>query len=181
MPSSTEPTSAPRERLQAALSVAAVSASSIDSRSSKTASVRIIGIDSVNEEPGLQSVASATGTPASTSRRAGAQTCFMRKNEVPGSSTAVTPAAASASIPCGETAIRWSAESAPSSAASAAAPESTNSSAWRRGSRPCRAPAASTRRDSSTVKTPCSQKTSQNRARPASAAAGTISSQTRSR
>ncbi len=93
-----------------------------------------MGIDSVCEEPGLQSVASATGTPASTSRRAGAYLCFMRKKLVPGSSTAVTPERARASTPAGETAIRWSAESAPSSAASSAPPESTNSSAWRRGS-----------------------------------------------
>ena len=54
------------------MSVTAVSASSTVSPSSKTASCTTVGSDSVYDEPGLQSVASATGTPASISRRAGA-------------------------------------------------------------------------------------------------------------
>ena len=50
--------------------VAARSASAGVSRISRTASAMHSGIDDVKHVPGLQSVASATGTPASSSRRA---------------------------------------------------------------------------------------------------------------
>src|SRR3954468_9277753 len=83
----------------------------------------------------------------------------MRKKLVPGRSTAVTPERARASMPGGETAMRWSAERAPSSAASSAPPESANSSAWRRGARQWRTPASRTRRDSAAGKNPPPQKT----------------------
>ena len=126
-----------------------------------------MGMDSVWEEPGLQSVARATGTPASMSRRAGAYWCFIRKKLVPGRRTAVTPERARASI------------------AGSARPRSGGRRRARRARRPARrrpsrrtrrrgaaepshgdAPASSTRRDSSAVNTPSSQNTSQNRASP---------------
>jgi hypothetical protein len=56
------------------------------------------GIDSVGEDPGLQSVARATAQPASTSERAGAHG-DRRKNEVPGRSTAAVFDPASAAMP----------------------------------------------------------------------------------
>ncbi len=59
---------APQRR--AAPRVAASSASSVVMPISRTASARQNGIDDVYDVPGLQSVASATGTPASSSRRA---------------------------------------------------------------------------------------------------------------
>ena len=56
-------------------------------------------IDSVIELPGLQSVASATATPASTSRRPGGRALIIRKNVAAGSSTPQVPASARAASP----------------------------------------------------------------------------------
>ena len=59
-----------RRSARAPPAVAAHSASAGVIRISRTASATQNGIDEVYDEPGLQSVASATVTPASSSRRA---------------------------------------------------------------------------------------------------------------
>jgi hypothetical protein len=60
--------------------------------------VIIIGMEKLMHEPGLKSLANATGTPASMSFRAGAYPC-PRKKETPGRSVAITFASFNASIP----------------------------------------------------------------------------------
>ena len=66
------PVTEPRPSAWAALMVEAMIASAGVMRSERQASAIVIGTLGVNEEPGLKSVASATGVPASISRRAGA-------------------------------------------------------------------------------------------------------------
>ena len=88
----------------------------------------------------------------------------------------MTPARLIARSPSGEAWRRWSADVARSSAASAAAPTSASSSAWSLIPRPDSRARRRIRRDSSTVKTPRSQKTSQNRARRSFAIAGIMRS-----
>ena len=62
-------------------------------------------MDSPHDEPGLQSVPTATGTPASIMARARAYR-FRMLNAVTGSSTAITPASAMAFRPASEAARR---------------------------------------------------------------------------
>ena len=100
---------------------------------------------------------------------------------MPGRSTAVTPERARASMPAGETAIRWSAESAPSSAASSAPPESTNSSAWRRGAQAVADAGLQHPARLLGGEDPLLAEDVAEAGEPCSAAAGTISSQIRSR
>ena len=69
------------------------------------------------QEPGLKSVAIATGTPAATMSRAGANTA-PRLKLVAGSRHAMTPPFAMLSMPSGGQTIRCSAEIAPISPAS---------------------------------------------------------------
>ncbi len=76
--------------------VAAASASAGDIPISRTASAMHSGTDEVKHEPGLQSLASATCTPASSSRRASGYGDRV-ENSTPGSSVAVVPLATSAS------------------------------------------------------------------------------------
>ena len=124
----------------------------------------------------MKSVAMATATPFSTSRRAGAKLA-PRYRLVQGSRQAMTPLRAMLSMPSSGQTMRCSAETAPSSPASCEPPMGWISSAWSLGSRPWALPASRMRRDSSAVKTPSSQNTSQNRASPSAAARGIISSQ----
>ena len=98
-----------------------------------------------------------------------------------GRRVAAQEAAARAFIPASDTKTRWSAERARSSAASSAPPVEASSSACTRSFIPRARAASRTRRLSATVKTPSSQKTSQNSARPRSATAGIISSSRRAR
>ena len=171
-----DPATVPSPTEAAAFSVIAVSVSSTVSPIPIVAKNATAGSDSVYEEPGLQSVPRAIATPAVTISRAGAYRFIRRKTDVPGRSVATTPAFAMAWIPSGWAKRRWSAERAPTSAARRAPPRGVSSSAWSRGRRPQAFPASRILRDSSSPKTPCSQKTSTKRA-PSAARAGRISSQ----
>ena len=141
LPGSIEPISDPSPREQAALIVTAARASA-GARPISTHAIDITsGRLTVGLVPGLQSVARATGMPASMSRRAGAKWCFPRNQLVAGSNVATTgwPASAvraSAASPSSDGAARWSADRQPSSAASSAPPDGASSSAWRRSARP---------------------------------------------
>ena len=100
MPGSMAPASSPRPSACAALTVTATSASAGVSFISRQAMVMTRGRLGVGEVPGLKSVPSATGTPASMNRRAGAASPVMRNQVVAGSSVATTglgPLAATAS------------------------------------------------------------------------------------
>ena len=110
------PTSS-RRSARAPPAVAAQTASAGVIRISRTASATQNGIDEVYDEPGLQSVASATVTPASSSRRASGYGERV-ENSAPGQQGrhgAPTPASASTSASVRW--VQWSALAAPSSTA----------------------------------------------------------------
>src|SRR5947209_13061214 len=108
----------------APLSVAAVSDSSTVIFICNVASCITIGIDSVIDVPGLQSVESETIAPASMSFRAGAERSDIRKKLVAGRRFATVFDAARAAIPESEICMRWSADAQPRDAAKAAPPVS---------------------------------------------------------
>ena len=118
-------------------------------RGSRQATVITSGRLAVGDVPGLKSVPSATGIPRSMNVRAGAPRRLHQEPGRRGQERSRRPAgrsaaaAASASIPAGDGAARWSADSAPSSAASSAPPDGASSSAWSRGA--SRAPRAASR------------------------------------
>ena len=178
LPTSIEPVSSARRSEYAPLSVAAVSDSSTVSFICSVASWTTVCIDSVIDEPGLQSVERETTAPFSMSLRAGAYRGDIRKKLVAGRRFATVSDAASASMPRSEMYMRWSAEAAPMLAASAAPSVSESSSACRRGIIPSSAPARSTASPWSRVKTPRSTKASLKTARFSSATAGRISPMT---
>ena len=105
---------------------------------SRTASAMHSGIDDVYDEPGLQSVASATVTPAPSSRRASGHGERV-ENSTPGSSVATTPVRASASTSSSDRYVQWSADAVPSSHASCTPGPWPSWLAWIRGSRPAAA------------------------------------------
>ena len=74
------------------------------------------GMLEVNEEPGLQSVASATVAPVSRSRRASGNSCLV-PNSAPGSKVATTGVEVSTLMSASLRNVQWSAEAAPASAA----------------------------------------------------------------
>src|SRR3712207_3181755 len=88
--------------------VAATTASAGVSRISRTASAMHSGIEVVYEEPGLQSVASATVAPASSSFRASGYGDRVA-NSAPGSSVATVVDAARASMSAVDRWVQWSA------------------------------------------------------------------------
>ena len=100
------------------------------------------GMLEVYEEPGLQSVAKATATPAESSRRASGYGCRV-PNSAPGSSVATVPEEASASTSVELKNVQWSADAAPSSAASCTPGPRPSWFAWIRGSSPRERPAVS--------------------------------------
>ena len=65
-----------------------------------------IGIDEIGDVPGLQSLASAIATPASTIARAGGTFSVGTKKQLPGMSTATVAAPPSAATPACETCPR---------------------------------------------------------------------------
>src|SRR6476619_1296626 len=95
MPGASVPTSV-RRSARAPPTVAASSASAGVRRISRTATAMQNAMLVVYEEPGLQSVATATATPASTSRRASGYGARV-ENSAPGSSVATVDEPASAS------------------------------------------------------------------------------------
>ena len=141
------------------------------------------GIDDVLHVPGLQSVASATSTPASTSPRPSGYGERV-ENSTPGSSVAtVVPAAptrASTSAPVRK--VQWSTLAAPSSTARRTPGPADSWLPCTRRPSPASRPATSTRRASSSVNAYAdagSQNTSTQRA--CGAQAASIGPQTRSR
>src|SRR5262245_25483827 len=133
------------------------------------------GIEVVYDDPGLQSVASATVAPASSSRRASGYGERV-ENSAPGSSVATVDDPARASTSAGDRWVQWSALAAPSSTASATPGPGPSWLAWMRGSSPAAAPAVRMARDWSASNAPRSQNTSTHRAY--GAAAAVISPQT---
>src|SRR5690606_2260064 len=117
------------------------------------------GIDEVYDEPGLQSVASATVTPASMSLRASGYGERV-ENSAPGSRVATTPEEASASTSASDRWVQWSAEAAPSSQAIATPGPSPSCPACTRAASPARIPAERMCLVCSPSKAPRSQKTS---------------------
>ena len=94
--------------------------------SRRPATPRTIERFSKGHEPGLQSVATASGTPDSTSARPSAKG-LPRTSDVPGSRVATTPAPASARRSSSSRCSKWSAEAARYSAANVAPPVCPNS------------------------------------------------------
>ena len=86
------------------------------------------GMDVVGDDPGLQSVEIATGTPASIISRP-LQLVSRKYNAVAGNKHAITPASAIAAIPLSDAFNKCSAEIAPTLAASSAPPYGSISSA----------------------------------------------------
>lgn len=84
---------------------------------SRTASATQKGTDDVKDEPGLQSVDSATVTPASMSRRASGHSARV-ENSAPGSRVATVSPLARASTSASVRWVQWSALAASSSTAS---------------------------------------------------------------
>ena len=133
-----------------------------------TASVITNGIDGENPPPGLTSVASATGTLLVDQHAGGREATELevegRGRQQRGDHAARAAIARAASSVDEDQMVGGRARrfrprrSEP--------PLSASSSAWMRGRSPCRSPASRMRRDSSGVKTPCSQKTSHHSARP---------------
>ena len=105
LPAAREPMRSPRPTAAAPLSVRAVTTSPGNMPMRVQAMAPTSGRFSVRQVPGLQSVARATGTPRSISRRAGAKST-PRKKAVPGSSVATVPDAARASMPASLTQSR---------------------------------------------------------------------------
>src|SRR5204863_7738697 len=100
------------------------------------------------DDPGLQSVASATVTPASSSARASGYGDRV-ENSAPGSSVATVRESASALMSAGDRWVQWSALAASSSTANWTPPPGPSSLAWIRGTSPAARPAVSTARDCS--------------------------------
>src|SRR5690242_13323773 len=100
-----------RRKARAPPAVAAHSASAGVIRISLTASAMQNGIEVVYDEPGLQSVASATVAPASSSARASGYGDRV-ENSAPGSSVATVSESASALTSVGDRWVQWSAEAA---------------------------------------------------------------------
>ena len=98
-----------RRRDAAPPAVAAHTASDGVSPMSRTASAITKGIEVVYDDPGLQSDAIATVTPASHRRRAGAYADRV-ENSAPGTSVATVPEPASASISSSHRWVQWSTE-----------------------------------------------------------------------
>src|SRR3954449_12319223 len=90
-------------------SVAASTASAGVMRISRTASATQNGIDDVYDEPGLQSVASATVAPASSNARAGGYGDRV-ENSAPGRSVATVPDDARAAMSTVDRWVQWSAD-----------------------------------------------------------------------
>ena len=82
--------------------------------------------DSSGDVPGLQSVATAIGTPCARNSSSGGSVVSRNTWNAPGSSTATVPAAAIARTPASSVCSMWSADSPTNSAASAAPPPSLN-------------------------------------------------------
>src|SRR5215207_7157540 len=97
-----------RRSARAPPAVAAQTASAGVIRMSRTASATQNGIDDVYDEPGLQSVASATIAPASSRARAFGYGDLV-ENSAPGSSVATVPEPASASTSVPDRCVQWSA------------------------------------------------------------------------
>src|SRR6185437_8741477 len=114
-PGARYPTSV-RRSARAPPAVAAHTASAVVMPMSRTASATQNGMLEVYEEPGLQSVASATTTPASSSLRASGYGCLV-PNSAPGSSVATVPEDSSAATSAPDTNVQWSADAAPASTA----------------------------------------------------------------
>ncbi len=83
---------------------------------SRTATAMQNGIDEVYDEPGLQSVASATVAPASIRRRPDGYGCRV-ENSTPGSSVTTVSDAARAATSASARKVAWSTLAAPSSMA----------------------------------------------------------------
>ncbi len=158
--------------------VYATSASAGDRPSFRQASERTSATFSLIALPGFRFEASASGTPAARSRRAGAHRSPPTESVESGRSPATTRARESAAIPASSTRSRWSAEAHPVSAASCAPPEAPSWSACRRGTRPRCAAASRIRRDSSAVNAPSSRNTSHETASRSRATVGRSWSQT---
>lgn len=84
---------------------------------SRTASAMQNGTEEVKDEPGLQSVDSATVAPASRRRRASGHWARV-ENSAPGSSVATVALFARASTSASVRCVQWSADAASSSTAS---------------------------------------------------------------
>src|SRR2546423_14947295 len=132
-------------------------------RISRTASAMQNGTDEVYEEPGLQSVASATAAPASSSARASGYGCRV-ENSAPGSNVATVDEPANASMSTVDRWVQWSAEAAPSSTASWTPGPGPSWPACTRAPRPALMPASRIVRDCSPSNAPRSQNTSTQRA-----------------
>ncbi|CAM5641726.1 hypothetical protein SALBM135S_06417 [Streptomyces alboniger] len=130
---------------------------------SRTASAMQNGSEDVNDEPGLQSVDSATVAPASRRRRASGHSARV-ENSAPGSRVATVPLFASASTSASVRCVQWSALAASSSAASWTPGPYESWFAWMRGCRPLALPAVRIARAWSPSNAPFSQKTSIQRA-----------------
>lgn len=130
---------------------------------SRTASAIQNGTDEVNDEPGLQSVESATVAPASRRRRASGQVARV-ENSAPGSSVATVLPWPSASTSASVRWVQWSADAASSSTASWTPGPYVSWLAWIRGCSPLARPAVRMARAWSPSKAPCSQNTSIQRA-----------------
>ncbi len=152
-----------RRRAAAPPAVADQTASSGVIPMSRTASATQNGTDEVKDDPGLQSVDSATVTPASSSRRASGQGARV-ENSAPGSSVATVAPLASASTSASVRCVQWSALAASSSTASRTPGPWESWLAWIRGCRPLALPAVRIARAWSPSKAPFSQKTSIQRA-----------------
>src|ERR1700751_3574582 len=105
-PGPSQPTSE-RRKAAAPPAVADHTASDVVIRMSRTASATQNGMLEVYDDPGLQSVARATVTPADSSRRASGYGCLV-PNSAPGSSVATVPDDASASMSASDTNVQWS-------------------------------------------------------------------------
>jgi hypothetical protein len=140
--------------------VAAQTASAGVIPSSRTASATQNGIDDVNDVPGLQSVASATVTPASSRRRASGYGERV-ENSTPGSSVATVADDASASTSAAVRNVQWSTLAAPSSTPSRTPGPAASCPACTRTPRAAARPASSTARASS-ASNACGEAGSQN-------------------
>ncbi len=180
MPTSSVPISPASPSARAASRVTPAEHSSTVSRNSVAPMFIASSSEVIGEVPGLQSVASAIGTPAARSAATGGSLVSRVKYQAPGSSVATVPAPAIATMPAVSRYSRWSADSAPCAAASAAPPWLDSCSACSFTGRPCARAAANTRAVCAGEKAMFSQNASTASTRPSAASAGIISSQTAS-
>ena len=117
------------------------------------------GIELVKLDPGLQSLARATVTPASIRRRASGYG-WRVENSTPGSSVATVSEPASAAMSSSSRYVQWSTDAAPSATAICTPSPRPSWLPCTRGSSPWTTPAARMRRLSSGAKAPRSQNTS---------------------